>query len=455
MARMRDAAPSSRPHAGIAARHKDVVQDAAAGATLGGEAVADARVGADVAGGSPARLDLARAGWRCGCAGRWVSSAYSGPQTSTSSARWVISRPRLRTSVRSRSNSIGVRWTSSPSRRTSRAARSISQPVDVDRRLVRRRAGRGAAPPAAARPARAARTAWSRSRRRRPPARGPSASSSPTAREHDDRHLGSTRAAARHTSMPSPSGSTRSTIAASGGRTAARSSASSAVVGRRRPRSRPRAGRPSARAGSAARRRTTSTRGGRSWCRRVDRGVGRARIERELDHERRALAGQRLDRRRGRRWPRRSRATIASPRPEPRWPSAAPAGAVEGLEDPRRARRAGCPGPRSTIAHEHPRADRARAHGHRAGRPSSARAFSSRLANARSSWAASARTSGRSGSIESAKLLAAPGRRRRRAARSTSSTDAPLAARLGRARPPAARGRAGCRPAATAAWPRP
>ena len=28
-----------------------------------------------------------------------MSSAYSGPQTSTSSARWVISRPRLRASV--------------------------------------------------------------------------------------------------------------------------------------------------------------------------------------------------------------------------------------------------------------------------------------------------------------------------------------------------------------------
>src|SRR6476646_10304371 len=58
----------------------------------------------------------------------WRSSSYSTPQTSTRRLRWVISRPRLRTRTRSSSNSVGVRWTSSPSRRTLRAARSTSSP---------------------------------------------------------------------------------------------------------------------------------------------------------------------------------------------------------------------------------------------------------------------------------------------------------------------------------------
>ena len=43
----------------------------------------------------------------------------------------------------------------------------------------------------------------------------------------------------------------------------------------------------------------------------------------ELDHERRALPGQGLDRDRPRRSPRRSPRAIASPRPEPRWPALA------------------------------------------------------------------------------------------------------------------------------------
>ena len=92
---------------------------------------------------------------RCGCSGgrpsgsilrrrlatwarrTWRSSSYSTPQTSTSRLRWVISRPRLSASVRSSSNSVGVRWTSSPSRRTLRAARSISIPSALDHRLAR------------------------------------------------------------------------------------------------------------------------------------------------------------------------------------------------------------------------------------------------------------------------------------------------------------------------------
>ena len=103
-----------------------------------------------------------------------VSSLQAGPQTSVSSARWVISRPRLRTRARSSWNSVGVRWISSPSRRD--RARG-----EVDRRARRSRPSAppprrapAAAPPAAARPARVGRTAWSRSRRRRPRARAPS-----------------------------------------------------------------------------------------------------------------------------------------------------------------------------------------------------------------------------------------------------------------------------------------
>src|SRR4029077_11149944 len=58
----------------------------------------------------------------------WKSSSYSTPQTSTRRARWVISLPRLRASAPSRPNSVGGRWTSSPSRSTVRAAESISSP---------------------------------------------------------------------------------------------------------------------------------------------------------------------------------------------------------------------------------------------------------------------------------------------------------------------------------------
>ena len=194
----------------------------------------------------------------------------------------------------------------------------------------------------------------------------------------------------RQTSMPSMSGSTRSTIAASGGRTAARSSASSPRLGRDRLEARlaqhdlqrardlrlvvadedP----PARRA-----RGLTSGTGG------AGRGAGQG------DDEARPLAGQRLD------------------------VHAAAVGLDEALDDRqaearsrcrgrpargRRARRcaagrpAGCRarGPRSGRAGGRHSRGRGRTRGTRRSGDS---AFSSRLANARSSWAASASISGR------------------------------------------------------------
>ena len=101
----------------------------------GGEPVADAGVGADVARAPPPARSCA-AGWRCGCAASGCRPRTGGPHTSVSSARWVSSRPRLRASTRSRSYSFGVRWTSAPSRRTTRAARSSSSPSAVEQRIV-------------------------------------------------------------------------------------------------------------------------------------------------------------------------------------------------------------------------------------------------------------------------------------------------------------------------------
>ena len=95
------------------------------------------------------------------------------------------------------------------------------------------------------------------------------------------------RAARGVTSTPSPSGSTRSMIAASGGRTAARSSASSAV-------SAGIASKPASRSTTRSARRicgSSSQRRGRA----AHAGDRRGRGQRQLDDERRALAGQRLD----------------------------------------------------------------------------------------------------------------------------------------------------------------
>ena len=116
--------------------------------------------------------------------------AYACPQTSVSSARCVSSRPRLRMSTRSRPNSIGVRWTSSPSRRTARAARSTLEPAGAQHRLLglgRRAAQHGLqARDELARAERLGR----RSRRRRPRSARTFSSSSPTA---DSTMIGSLR----------------------------------------------------------------------------------------------------------------------------------------------------------------------------------------------------------------------------------------------------------------------
>ena len=119
------------------------------------EAVADARVRLDVARLLGSGSSLRRRFAMC-TRSTWVSSSYATPQTSVSSARWVISRPRFAISARSSSNSVGVRWTSSPSRRDAvrRRGRPRARPPT---RPARRASGApGAAPRAAARPARRA-----------------------------------------------------------------------------------------------------------------------------------------------------------------------------------------------------------------------------------------------------------------------------------------------------------
>ena len=103
------------------------------------------------------------------------------------------------------------------------------------------------------------------------------------------------------------------------------------------------------------------------------------------------------------------------------------AGAVEGLEDPLLLGLAGCPGRGPRRASGCGRRRRARAR--ETGWPPEWRwAFSSRFANARSSWAASARTGGRSASIET---LKAPSGTSSIAAREHLLDRAPLGARLG------------------------
>ena len=106
----------------------------------------------------PLGLDLRPAAARCACAASGCRRRNPGPQTSISSWRWVISRPRLRTSARSRSNSIGVRWDAPPSRRTVCAARCDLEPVGGGSSGLAPGA-RGAAPPAGERRARASRRA--------------------------------------------------------------------------------------------------------------------------------------------------------------------------------------------------------------------------------------------------------------------------------------------------------
>ena len=172
--------------------------------------------------------------------------------------------------------------------------------ADLDHRL-RRRARRGAAPRGAARAARRSRPASSRSRRRRRRARRSSRAPRRPPRARSPApwlHLRSSR----QTSIPVPSGSTRSRITASGGRIAAAASAPSAVVG----------GLDLVAGAAEARAQRPQDlllvvddedRGRRS------RGdLDAAQLPASGEHERRALPGPRLDRRAGRRSPRRSRA---------------------------------------------------------------------------------------------------------------------------------------------------
>ena len=93
-----------------------------------GEAVADPGVGADEARALRRRACSLRRRFAMCVRSSDVASAYSGPHTSVSSLRCVISRPRLVASARSSENSIGVRCTSSPSSVTVCAARSTTRP---------------------------------------------------------------------------------------------------------------------------------------------------------------------------------------------------------------------------------------------------------------------------------------------------------------------------------------
>ena len=300
---------------------------------------------------------------------------------------WVIS-------VRSRSNSIGVRCTSSPSRRTAWAARSSSSPSTASDRLVA--GGRGAAQRGLQ-----ARDQLARAERlghvvvgARLAARGPSAPPrrSPTGRGS----AATTTRAAR----ASPRCRRRRAARGRGSRRAAAARRRRRAPRRRswpaRRRSRPRAARPAARAGSAARRRRRGRAAALAHALAPAAGTScrACWLDRELDDEARARPGddstQTLP-------PLASTnpRTIARPRPGAAMARGLARPAVERLEHALAAASAGSPargrrpGPRSGSA----AATRARAPG---ARPSGAAQFSSRFANARSSWAASARISGRS-----------------------------------------------------------
>ena len=371
----------------------------------------------------------------------WKSSSYSRPQTSTSSARWVISRPRLRASVaqqlelgRGQVDLLAVAADACGRRGRSRGpSATIVGSAALRRGAAQRRL-------AAGRPARAGRTAWSRSRRRRPPAPD-LASSSPTA-ERTMIGISLHSRSRRVTSTPSMSGSIRSRIAASGGFTAARSSASSprrrghrleAGVAEDHPQRpqdlrlvvadedpRPRRSRPRLR--------------------------GSAKADDEA-----ACPGPAATRPRSRRrWPRRS--PWRSPgrgRSPP--PLAAPARGRTARRSAR-ARSRGCPGPGRRRGPRSAARPAASAPGP-ARRSPWTTAFSSRLAKARSSWAASARSGGRSASSASRTgSPRAPSDSPRRLEQPRPGRPARGAAR--RARSPAARRRAGSRPGARAAGPR-
>ena len=118
-------------------------QDCVKIATSAGEAVADAGLGADVARARPVGLDLAAQVGHVRAQRRDVVGVGRAPDL-VSSAAWVSSRPAVASSARcSSSNSVGVRWTSAPSRRGRRA-----QP---GRARARRRSSTGSSAAGAAR----------------------------------------------------------------------------------------------------------------------------------------------------------------------------------------------------------------------------------------------------------------------------------------------------------------
>ena len=335
----------------------------------------------------------------------WVSSAYPGPQTSISSARWVISRPRLRAS--------------SP------------QQIELDRRQMHVLA----VEPHAVRP-----RGRPRARRRRSSARSAPGAGSAQRRLQPRDQLAR---AERLRDVVVGAGGERATLASSSpiadstmigislhSRSRRQTSTPSAVgqhevddrrVGRAHRRAVQRlldvaAGDDlvagvaqddlAARAGSAARRRRRACAPRRSCGRSVGRrhriGVVSRRVGRvtQLDDERRALARERLDRDRARRWPRRS--PWRSRAPARRRPGAGVGVRRRGRTARRSASRSwrGIPGPRSTTRTTISRDPTAARGPTPDGRRQWRAAFSIRLANARSSWAASARSGGRSGSIE-------------------------------------------------------
>ena len=168
------------------------------------------------------------------------------------------------------------------------------EPVDARspaRLLARARSA--AARRAGGRPARRARTAWSRSRRRRPPARAPSRA---PRRPRRARRIGIRLHSRIERRRPRPrrrrAAPDRRSPRRAGGPRPRRAPRARSSPGR--PRSRRRRGSPAARAGSAARRRRSARAGARSS---APRRRGRDRvggIGRQSDREGRPLPGQRL-----------------------------------------------------------------------------------------------------------------------------------------------------------------
>ena len=383
----------------------------------GGEAVADAGVGPDVARGSPGGSILRRR------LAMWVRSTCGVVRVlrppDLDEQRAVGHQPAAVARERAQQVELDRRQVDLLAVAAHGAGGEVDlEAVGVDRRLVGAGAARAAQRGrAAARPARAARTAWSRSRRRPPRARGPSPSSSPTAEstrigislhsrsapadldavdvgqhEVDDRRVGRAHRGAVERLLAGRRAGTASNPASRSTTFSARricGSSSHDEHARRRPLTAPPpAGRGS---GAAARRRSSSP--------------GRAATRPTTAPP---LASMK---------PR----TIASPRPEPRC-RAAPARAVERLEDAVVVG-GGMPGPRSTIRTSSRAAASARAHRDRAGRRSGAarsRAGSRTRARAGRRRRGSAAGRGRS---TSATRLAAGVERLDAACAATSSTE--------------------------------